>query len=190
MKQNMKRRYVKIGLSILGIVWLVAMVVVYMDELRIRRIEEGFYNLITEYEEATPINQIDSEDYPAKQNVGKVKAQNGDKYLFMTDGTSLSYEVELDDKKRAFECEYQLQESAVKWDISDGCNLKISICADGMKPIEQQVRVDPRGKKEDVSVDVSAMAGKKITILLTCDEDSDKTQDADWLKIPNAKITY
>lgn len=148
--------------------------------------KDPFYDFIENFPIAKVEGQVDTEDYPWGMNICII---NDDKrQIFITPNTSFEQNLTMDGNERHLYAKYVLHETAVEWNISDGSNIRISICGEDGTVLAKTERVESKGMVGTFKINLENFRDQNITVRMTCEEEDGYHENADWVVIEELYI--
>ena len=150
-----------------------------------------YFSFIDNIQEANLSGKIDSNDFPWQTNIGIINVDKIGSCVFMTPGTSIEYNVPLDNKKHYLKFSYGLHPTAQKWNISDGMQfiVKVKEASENDYTILDTILVDPnKTSLVDYKVSLNKYKGKNINIVIIADNKNSMKSEGDWGILSNPVI--
>ena len=150
-----------------------------------------YFSFIDNIREANLSGKIESNDFPWQTNIGIINVDNIGSCVFMTPGTSIEYNVPLDNKKHYLKFSYGLHPTAQKWNISDGMQFIVKVKEDSENEytVLDTILVDPnKTSLVDYNVSLNKYKGKNISIEIIADNKNSMKSEGDWGILSNPVI--
>lgn len=132
-------------------------------------------------------------DVPGSKTISKIEftKDNSDiseewlgNCIFMTPGTSFAKRMKIEKNCSKIDFEYGIYPD-IEANVCDGADLIVEVYLDeNDEPvIREKYKAQAENELERAGIDITAYAGKEVTISFTCKDGGNDNQDGDWMMI-------